>query len=107
MASKTFEHYGFRGTGRAGCRGTRLTDAPLHCCKAGRTDPYEPRDLDDELDPPLPPAPVGILECLVVIDLGPSPSQVGYCTRVGVYWPGVVRTARDPDLREVHPNAGQ
>ena len=30
-----------------------------------------------------------------------------YCTRVGLYRPGVVRAARDPDLRGVHPNAGQ
>ena len=30
-----------------------------------------------------------------------------YCTRVGVYWSGVVRTARDPDLRGVDPTVGQ
>jgi len=38
---------------------------------------------------------------------GRGPLQAGYCTRVGVYWSGVVRTARDPDLRGVHPNVGQ
>ena len=30
-----------------------------------------------------------------------------HSTRVGVYWPGVVRTARDPDLRGVHLTVGQ
>ena len=33
--------------------------------------------------------------------------QGGYCTRGGVYWPGVVRTARGPDLRGVHPTVDQ
>ena len=37
-----------------------------------------------------------------------SPSSGAlYCTRVGVYRPGVVRTARDPDPRGIPPNAGQ
>ena len=30
-----------------------------------------------------------------------------YCTKVGLHWPGVVRTARSPDLRGVHPCPGQ
>ena len=39
--------------------------------------------------------------------LGPGPPAGAYCTRVGLYWPGVVRTARDSDLRGVHPNVCQ
>ena len=30
-----------------------------------------------------------------------------YCTRVGIYWPGVVRTARAPDPHGVHPTLVQ
>ena len=77
---------------------------------AGRS-PVSRRHRDDELDPPLPPAPVGIPECLVVMGLGPSPSQGGYCTRVG----GVLARGRAyctkpgpswsaPDCRPVAPH---
>ena len=31
----------------------------------------------------------------------------GYSTRVGIYWPGVVRNGRAPDLRGVHPTLPQ
>ena len=37
----------------------------------------------------------------------PGPSSAfgtAYSTRAGIYWPGVVRTARKPDLRRVHMN---
>lgn len=30
-----------------------------------------------------------------------------YCTKVGLHWPGVVRTARTPDFRGVPTNVGQ
>jgi len=41
----------------------------------------------------------------------PSPvrafSRVAYCTKVGMHWPRVVRTARTPDLGGVHPTLFQ